>query len=72
MPFFEQKGARWCRNIEVVTMDAWLAYRKAIKKYCKNAIICFDHFHLAQYFFYLGICNNTQRILDSLAGVKVS
>jgi len=50
MPFFEQKGIKWCTNIEVVTMDAWLAYRKAIKKYCKDAIICFDHFHLAQYF----------------------
>jgi transposase len=50
MPFFEQKGAKWCRNIEVVTMDAWLAYRKAIRRYCKNASICFDHFHLAQYF----------------------
>ena len=50
VPFFEQKGATWCRRIESVTMDAWLAYRKAIKKYCTNAVICFDHFHLAQYF----------------------
>jgi transposase len=49
-PFFEQKGSKWCKRIEAVSMDAWLAYRKAIKKYCKNAIICFDHFHLAQYF----------------------
>jgi len=50
VPFFEQKGVKWCKRIETVTMDAWLAYRKAIKKYCTNAIICFDHFHLAQYF----------------------
>jgi transposase len=50
VPFFEQKGRTWCKRIETVTMDAWLAYRKAIKKYCKNARICFDHFHLAQYF----------------------
>lgn len=50
VPFFEQKGVKWCKRIESVTMDAWLAYRKAIKKYCENAIICFDHFHLAQYF----------------------
>jgi len=50
VPFFEQKGIKWCKRIKSVTMDAWLAYRKAVKKYCKNAIICFDHFHLAQYF----------------------
>jgi len=31
-------------------MDAWLAYRKVIKKYCTQAVICFDHFHLAQHF----------------------
>jgi len=50
VPFFEQKGAKWCQRIKAVTMDAWLAYRKAVKKYCPNAVICFDHFHLAQYF----------------------
>ena len=49
-PFFEEKGNKWCKRIESASMDAWLAYRKAIKKYCKNAIICFDHFHLAQHF----------------------
>jgi len=27
-----------------------VAYRKAIRKFCPNAVICFDHFHLAQYF----------------------
>jgi transposase len=50
VPFFEQKGAKWCQRIKAMTMDAWLAYRKAVKKYCPNAVICFDHFHLAQYF----------------------
>jgi transposase len=50
VPFFEQKGTKWCKHIESVAMDAWLAYRKAIKRYCTNAAICFDHFHLAQYF----------------------
>ena len=50
VPFFEQKGDTWCKRIESVAMDAWLAYRKAIKKFCPNAVICFDHFHLAQYF----------------------
>lgn len=50
VPFFEQKGVKWCNGIKSVTMDAWLAYRKAIRKFCPDALICFDHFHLAQYF----------------------
>jgi len=50
VPFFEHQGVKWCKRIESVAMDAWLAYRKAIKKFCPHAVICFDHFHLAQYF----------------------
>jgi transposase len=49
-PFFKKMGQKWCNRVKAVTMDAWLAYRKAIKKYCTNAMICFDHFHLAQHF----------------------
>jgi transposase len=56
-PFFKGKGQKWCSKIESASMDAWLAYRKVIKKYCKKAVICFDHFHLAQYF---------SRAIDSL------
>ncbi len=49
-PFFNGKSEKWCKNIQAVTMDAWLAYRKAVRNYCVNAVICFDHFHLAQHF----------------------
>ncbi len=49
-PFFHNKSEKWRDNIKIVTMDAWLAYRNVIKKYCSQACICFDHFHLAQYF----------------------
>ena len=49
-PFFKGKGKVWCKNIAIVTMDAWLAYRKTVQKYCTDAAICFDHFHLAQHF----------------------
>lgn len=48
--FYKEKGDNWCNNIKFVSMDAWLAFRKATKKYCKKAQICFDHFHLAQHF----------------------
>ena len=49
-PFFKGKGKKWCENIQAVTMDAWLAFRKAVRDHCINAVICFDHFHLAQHF----------------------
>lgn len=49
-PFFKGKSEKWCEQIEIASMDAWKAFRKVIKKYCKNAAICFDHFHLAQHF----------------------
>jgi transposase len=48
--FFEKKGESWCKNIVSARMDAWRAFRNAVNKYCKNAIISFDHFHLAQHF----------------------
>lgn len=49
-PFFKGKDRKWRNAVKVVSMDAWLAYRKVIKKYCTEAEICFDHFHLAQHF----------------------
>jgi transposase len=48
--FFKEKGDKWCKNIEAASMDAWKAFRKAVVKNCINAVICFDHFHLAQHF----------------------
>jgi len=48
--FFEKKDKSWRDFVKVVSMDAWLAYRKVIKKYCQHAIISFDHFHLTQHF----------------------
>lgn len=48
--FYRKKCENWCKNIKIVTMDAWPAFRKATKKYCSKAKICFDHFHLAQHF----------------------
>ena len=49
-PFFKGKGKKWCERIEFASMDAWRAFRNVVEKHCKNASICFDHFHLAQHF----------------------
>jgi transposase len=48
--FYERKGKKWCNKILVATMDAWVAFRTATEEKCKNAKICYDHFHLAQHF----------------------
>ena len=49
-PFFKEKGAEWCKGIELASMDAWRAFRTVVTTYCKNAEVCYDHFHLAQHF----------------------
>lgn len=49
-PFFKGKSKKWLDRIEIVSMDAWLGFRNVVQKYCKNSLICFDHFHLAQHF----------------------
>ncbi len=48
--FYEQKEKEWLNNIKIVTMDAWRAFKTSTNKYCKNAQIAYDHFHIAQYF----------------------
>jgi len=48
--FFKSKGKKWCSRIKVVTMDAWKAFRTSVSEHCHKAVICFDHFHLAQHF----------------------
>lgn len=50
VPFFKEKGKKWCDRIELASMDAWKAFRGVVTRHCKNAEICFDHFHLAQHF----------------------
>jgi len=48
--FYTAKGKRWCDNIRLACMDAWLGFRTPTEKFCKKAKIAFDHFHLAQHF----------------------
>jgi len=46
--FFRYMGREDCRTIEAVCVDRWKPYRKAIRKWCPNAIICYDKFHIIQ------------------------
>lgn len=50
LEFYDAKGKTWCNKITVATMDAWTAFKTATTEKCKNAKICYDHFHLAQHF----------------------
>lgn len=48
--FYKAKGKKWCENIKLACMDAWLGFRTPTEKYCKKAKIAFDHFHIAGHF----------------------
>lgn len=50
LAFYKGRGKMWCSKIKVASMDAWTAFKTATQEKCKNAKICYDHFHLAQHF----------------------
>jgi transposase len=48
--FFELLGPEACKDIEVVATDQHDAYGASVEKYCPNASIVWDRFHLVQKF----------------------
>lgn len=48
--FFELFGEERCKKIKAVCIDMWDPYIKAVKKYCPNAQIVYDLFHVVQNF----------------------
>ena len=46
--FFASLPQGVCEAIEIVTMDMSQAYQKAVRDSLPNAVIAFDHFHVAQ------------------------
>lgn len=47
--FFKRQGKAWCKGIEAVCMDLWRAYMNGARRYCRNAAIVFDKFHVYTY-----------------------
>ena len=47
--FFSQLGRRRCRTIQVVLMDMWAPYAKAVRENAPRAQVLFDRFHLVQH-----------------------
>ena len=47
--FFSELGRRRCRTLQVVCMDMWAAYAKAVREHAAQAQILSDRFHLVQH-----------------------
>ena len=45
-PFFEALGPQKCGRIQAIAMDAWRAYARAKDRYCPQAAMVYDQFHL--------------------------
>ena len=48
--FYEMLGEDRCDSIEAVAMDMWKPYENATRKYCRNAEIVYDKFHILSHF----------------------
>jgi len=46
--FYRQLGKKGCRQIEAVAVDMWPAYEASTRKYCPQAKIIYDQFHIVQ------------------------
>jgi transposase len=47
-PFFEKMPENIRRNITVACMDRTAAYKNVVQKFCKNAAIVYDKFHIVK------------------------
>ncbi len=47
--FFSELGRRRCQTIQVVLMDMWAPYAKAVREKAPRAQVLFDRFHLVQH-----------------------
>lgn len=65
--FFELLGEDRCKRIKVVACDQHEAYSNSVRKYCKNAKIVWDRFHLVKNF---NDALNEERKLELLAQGK--
>ena len=48
--FFEDMPKQQRENVEAVAMDMWDAYIKSVKKWCPNASIVYDKYHIVSNF----------------------
>jgi transposase len=47
--FFRRWGKEACRRVTAVCMDLWSAYLNSVRRYCRNAAVVFDKFHVYSY-----------------------
>ena len=47
--FFTHAGAHFCNGIQAVCIDMWKAFENSVRKYCRNAKIIYDKFHIIRH-----------------------
>jgi len=47
--FFRRWGKEQCRAVEAVCMDLWRPYLNSVRRYCRQAVVVFDKFHVYRY-----------------------
>jgi transposase len=47
--FFRRWGKAQCKQVVAVCMDLWAPYQNSVRKYCKQADVVFDKFHVYGY-----------------------
>jgi transposase len=61
--FYKQLGKDVCKRIRAVAMDMWEAYEKATRKYCPDAEIVYDQFHIIQ---------NYGKVIDKVRNMELA
>jgi len=59
--FYEELGPERCKNIQAIAMDMWKPYFNAAMKYCPQAKIVYDKFH---------VIANYHKIIDQIRRAK--
>jgi len=47
--YFTRVGKAFCNNIEVVCIDMWKAFASSVERFCPNAKIIYDKFHIMRH-----------------------
>jgi transposase len=61
--FYRLLGKKRCRQIEAVAMDMWPAFEVSTRKYCPQAKIIYDQFHIVQ---------NYGRMIDKVRNQEIA
>ena len=61
--FYKKLGKKGCQQIRAVAMDMWTPYENATRKYCPQAEIVYDEFHIIQ---------NYGKVIDKVRNMELA